>query len=401
MALHTLAPPRETTPERKRDGTAAALQSTMQVNHDEVLMKARRRLSDLFGPKRWVFWTDFAITSSLVWIGLVAATRGTGSWPLDALRRAHRRLLAELPEGSPYSSRTLALQRALDADLARRRADPVDVARAIVRAATDPNPRLRYVVGSDARLAVLARRLLPERAFERVSARHFDRAGPRSAGAKRALRIAALITALVLSPAARADQAGEAGWETLVQGPVSVKVRPKPGTPLKEYWVEGELNAPLADVQAALTDIQRFSEFMPHVREARVLGGAEPDGSTYVYTKLEFPIFVRARDYVVRVALEEGVKPDGTGAFRQRWVATPDRIPERRGVVRIRVLEGSWHIVSKGEDRVFVIHRFATDPGGRLPSFAVDMGNRSGCVDLFKSVEKAARRRYEQRLATR
>jgi nucleoside-diphosphate-sugar epimerase len=45
-ALHAFAPPQQPTPERKRDGTAAALQSAMQANHDEVLMQASWRSGD-------------------------------------------------------------------------------------------------------------------------------------------------------------------------------------------------------------------------------------------------------------------------------------------------------------------------------------------------------------------
>ena len=45
---------------------------------------------------------------------------------------------------------------------------PADVAETIAEALEAEQPKLRYVVGRGARVAVLARRLLPERAFERL-----------------------------------------------------------------------------------------------------------------------------------------------------------------------------------------------------------------------------------------
>lgn len=45
--------------------------------------------------------------------------------------------------------------------------DPVDVAKAIARIATSSHPRLRYVVGTDARAALIAMRVLPGRVLER------------------------------------------------------------------------------------------------------------------------------------------------------------------------------------------------------------------------------------------
>jgi NAD(P)-dependent dehydrogenase (short-subunit alcohol dehydrogenase family) len=54
---------------------------------------------------------------------------------------------------------------------AEKRRDPRQVARQIVRVANDPNPKLRYVVGWDARVQLLFRSLAPWRVYERVLAR--------------------------------------------------------------------------------------------------------------------------------------------------------------------------------------------------------------------------------------
>jgi NAD(P)-dependent dehydrogenase (short-subunit alcohol dehydrogenase family) len=50
----------------------------------------------------------------------------------------------------------------------KKRADPQVVAETIAGILENPKPRMRYVVGKDAKFAVLMRRLLPEAVFERI-----------------------------------------------------------------------------------------------------------------------------------------------------------------------------------------------------------------------------------------
>jgi NAD(P)-dependent dehydrogenase (short-subunit alcohol dehydrogenase family) len=52
-----------------------------------------------------------------------------------------------------------------------RKRDPMEVARAIVQIAQDPNPKLRYVIGTDAHVQLWMKRLLPWKWHEKVIAR--------------------------------------------------------------------------------------------------------------------------------------------------------------------------------------------------------------------------------------
>ena len=53
------------------------------------------------------------------------------------------------------------------------RRDVREVAQLILRIANDPNPHLRYMIGSDAKMQVWLRRLLPWRTYERMIAKTF------------------------------------------------------------------------------------------------------------------------------------------------------------------------------------------------------------------------------------
>lgn len=54
---------------------------------------------------------------------------------------------------------------------AAKRRDPREVAQLIVRVANDPNPKLRYVIGPDAKLHLRFRALMPWRRYERIVAK--------------------------------------------------------------------------------------------------------------------------------------------------------------------------------------------------------------------------------------
>ncbi len=200
---------------------------------------------------------------------------------------------------------------------------------------------------------------------------------------------------VLLLASAGSARADERAWETVSEGPIQIKTRALGDTGIKEIWAEGELAASVQDVQTALMTPDRFPKFMPFVKEARTLGPPAADGTWLVYTRLDLPM-VNGRDYFSRVTLEQGVAPDGSGEFRNHWVAVKDR-PPRQNIVRLTHNEGSWKVTAKGPGRSYAVYRFSVDPGGWIPTFAAEMGNKSGVADTFKAVEKEAQRLGKER----
>jgi hypothetical protein len=205
----------------------------------------------------------------------------------------------------------------------------------------------------------------------------------------------ALVVAVLGGPV----RAAEGDWETVLEGSITVKNRAVPGSAVKEIWAEGDLAAPVQDLQDTLMRPELFRGFMPYLKDSREIGSRLPDGSIYVYTLIDLPV-VGKRDYVVRVWLRESVKADGSGTFRNEWKAEPDRLPTRANISRVRLNTGGWVITPLGDgSKSHVVYRFAVDPGGWVPSFAVNMGNEKGVGDTFRAVEKEAQKRRDARLA--
>jgi NAD(P)-dependent dehydrogenase (short-subunit alcohol dehydrogenase family) len=101
----------------------------------------------------------FGLHSILVEPGIIltprwTTNRGTAEHALDA--------------DSPYAEFFRRHEEFSDKWAQRSRNRPIHVARVIHRALTDRKPRLRYIVGRPAKIAVAMRRVLPDRFFERL-----------------------------------------------------------------------------------------------------------------------------------------------------------------------------------------------------------------------------------------
>jgi NAD(P)-dependent dehydrogenase (short-subunit alcohol dehydrogenase family) len=100
-----------------------------------------------------------------------------GTFKTDIFDKNRRVAKRAFDESSPYYARTRQLERVVDRILARSKQDPADVARTIAAAAVAKKPRLRYLVGRDAKGEALAKALLPSKLLERAVLSYVDRVG--------------------------------------------------------------------------------------------------------------------------------------------------------------------------------------------------------------------------------
>jgi hypothetical protein len=199
-----------------------------------------------------------------------------------------------------------------------------------------------------------------------------------------------MVGLVVLTVALAAGAAGAEEWETVATGDILIKVRLRPDFPgARDVWAEGELAASARYIQDALRNQESYRHWMPYVTESRVLSNL-PDGRIS-YTRLALPI-VSHRDYVVRVVEEQLLAEDGTGEFRQRWATESQLLPERHGVVRLKLNEGSWLVTPLPEGRARFVYRFATEPGGAIPAFVAGLGQKGAVLDTVRAVERQARK---------
>lgn len=113
-------------------------------------------------------WTE-TLRLEMQPLGIPVAMVEPGSFETSIWTRGARMAAGASSPDSPNATRTARLgKRMKDAG---KRSDPQQVANTIARILESKQPRLRYVVGTDARIVVWMRRLLPWKIFERVMIR--------------------------------------------------------------------------------------------------------------------------------------------------------------------------------------------------------------------------------------
>lgn len=93
-----------------------------------------------------------------------------GSYDTDIWTRNVKVAAGALDPASPNKERSQRFAEFVKSS-AKHRRDAREVARLIVRIARDPNPKLRYLIGTDAKLQVWLKRVVPWRKYERMVAK--------------------------------------------------------------------------------------------------------------------------------------------------------------------------------------------------------------------------------------
>lgn len=196
-----------------------------------------------------------------------------------------------------------------------------------------------------------------------------------------ALRFA-LALCVVLPTAVRAED-----WKEAARGKdLVVSTRPRAGSPVAEVRAVGRIEAAPATVKAVLDDRDHYPQFMPYVAEVRVLSSNPAAHTLVAYMRLDPPI-IGERDYTI--AVREEPRP---GGFFTSWQIANDKgPPEKPGVVRVKISEGSWLLEPEdGGKATRATYTLFTDGGGSVPTFVVNQANKRSLNELFTAVRKTA-----------
>jgi NAD(P)-dependent dehydrogenase (short-subunit alcohol dehydrogenase family) len=101
-------------------------------------------------------------------LGIKVVLIEPGSFQTDIWTRGVVMGKAAVQDNSPNFQRSLRMRSFVEK---LPKADPVLVARVIAKVAQDPNPKLRYLVGRDAKTQLYLKRLLPWKSYEKLIAR--------------------------------------------------------------------------------------------------------------------------------------------------------------------------------------------------------------------------------------
>lgn len=188
---------------------------------------------------------------------------------------------------------------------------------------------------------------------------------------------------LILALAGQWEEARRAGG-------VVVFTRDEPVQNAREVQGITLVDRPPGALFDAISDYGRYTEFMPGVSEARILERAA-DGSFFVYFRYDPPyFFIAPRDVIVHVRLTTA-EASTDGVLGSAWVAAPERLPEREGVVRMPLNTGTWRVEPvDGGTRCRLTYQVLVKPGGWIPDWLVKWGAARAIPDVMEAIRARA-----------
>lgn len=201
--------------------------------------------------------------------------------------------------------------------------------------------------------------------------------------------VAWVLVAAVLAGAPDAD-----GWKQVTSsGDVAISARNVPGERAAAIRGVMTMKVTPAEVRAVLLD-EDYARHAKYIAEYRTIDRPAPN-KVIRYTRLGLPV-VDDRDYFIEITREKDLNPDGTGEYRSTWKPWGLDRPARRGVVRVTTNSGYWDVKpADGGAHALVEYFLQFDPGGVLPTWIVDQGNKRILPDVLHGIEAEALRRRE------
>ena len=168
---------------------------------------------------------------------------------------------------------------------------------------------------------------------------------------------------------------------------VVLAYRDDPVLAAREVCATTELPFSAQQIVALVCDFTNYKDLEPGVQDARLIAGTLPtDYEIYLRYSSRY-VVVAARDVVLRVQRD----PPATG-IGCNWSEVSGREVERKGIVRMSMLRGTWKIEPVDATRSRVTYQIAVKPGGSIPGWLV----RRGAISALPEVIERVRRRLAE-----
>jgi hypothetical protein len=160
------------------------------------------------------------------------------------------------------------------------------------------------------------------------------------------------------------------------------------GSDVLEFRSTVVLPARIELVGTILRDVEGLKKPGSSCKEARFVENSDQNHYIF-YAHYGFPIPLDDRDVVLRVSTTYDFAM-GRAIATLQAVDDP-RVPHRSGIVRITTFTAQFIIEYLGRDRTGIVYTMHADPGGHIPAFVVNYGNKHGLRDNVDDLRKATR----------
>ena len=128
------------------------------------------------------------------------------------------------------------------------------------------------------------------------------------------------------------------------------------------------MSVSLHSLVAVVSDTAAAKEWIDRLEESRVLKRiSETEAISYTLTKLPWPLQCRDNITISRMEQDQHSK-----IITYRGKGLPDYLPKKPEVIRTPVIETMWRFIPLGAGKVKVIHQAHIEPGGNVPTWAIN-----------------------------
>ena len=168
-------------------------------------------------------------------------------------------------------------------------------------------------------------------------------------------------------------------WELSVKKEgISVYTASEPSSKFKKVKAEMEFQASLAQITAVIMDVDLYHEWIYQCTHSKVLKQISKSEMIYYHiTNAPWPISPRDLISHFKISIQ------GRQELEIHSYSLPQYIPEKSNMVRIKNSNGSWKISSIPGGKVKAVYFLHVDPGGNIPSWAINWFITSGPFNTF------------------
>lgn len=180
------------------------------------------------------------------------------------------------------------------------------------------------------------------------------------------------------------DLLGQKDWEfKKEEDGITAHTRSREGIKFKEYKVEMELEATLAQVISIFKDFEVHTDLFPGTEDIKVYLD-EPE--RYVtYIKFDIPFPARDRDAVFNNLLSYDAS---TRKLKIEVECMKDEYETNPKLIQMTFCEGAWEFTDLGNGTIQVMNQMIVDPAGFAPAFIVNSKTVDDPIKTFKSLRK-------------
>jgi hypothetical protein len=150
---------------------------------------------------------------------------------------------------------------------------------------------------------------------------------------------------------------------------INVFTRDVPGSSFKEFRAMTEIDASMTSILRLMEDIPSYPKWYTRLKEIRVLKVVNAR-EIILYQLLSVPFPADNRDCIFRVTAFRD--PSGR-SLTLRLESLWDYVPVRKGVVRVKIISGSWTFARTGDSGPYTVsYQMFSEPEGRLPAWTAN-----------------------------